>query len=187
MGKLGTWLLALTLVVGAFLLLAAPVPAQAANVSLALYGSSTSGWGNASSSITTPGPTLVVHQGDVVTIMLTSQDGFAHQFLIDYNMNGVSDAGEPMSSAFTSTTTLTFTADTVGTFPYFCLYHPTVMKGTFVVLASNTPSPPPSSVPPPTSSPTASGGNDPTLLVVGAVILVAVVAGVAILVLRRNR
>ena len=119
----------------------ASAPAKAANVPLSLFGSATNGWGTSSTSETNPGPTFTVNQGDTVTITLTSTDGFPHEFLIDYNGNGVADPGEPVSASFTSTATVTFVASQVGTYHYLCLVHPTIMKGTFVVQAAGSPTP----------------------------------------------
>jgi len=154
----------------------ASAPARAANVPLSLYGSAGSGWGTLSTSETNPGPTFTVNQGDSVTISLTSTDGFAHEFVVDYNGNGVADPGEPVSASFTSTTSLTFTANQAGTFQYLCLFHPTFMKGTFVVHGSSST--------PPANNPTDSGS---TLLIVGILVVVVVAVGVSVLVIRRRR
>lgn len=154
----------------------AALPARAANVSLSLYGSYAGGWGTTSASETNPGPTLTVNQGDSVTITVSSTDGFNHQLLIDYNGNGLADPGEPMSTPFSSTTTLTFVADQAGTFHYLCVIHPTAMKGTFVVQGTGSPSP--SNVP---------GDSGGVLVVVGVLIVVVAAAGVSVLVLRRRR
>lgn len=142
-------------------------PAKAANVPYDLFGSATSGWGLTSTSETNPGPALSVNAGDTVTITLHSTDGFPHQLLIDYNGNGVADAGEPVSAQFTTTTTLTFTASQAGTFSYICTVHGAAMKGTFTVQGTGSPS-----------------SSDSTLLIVGIVIGVVVIAGVSVLVLR---
>ncbi len=120
-------------------LFAATAAVQAANVSFTLYGSNTSpniGWGFTSHSETMPGPTLTVNQNDIVTMTLNSDDGLPHQFWIDYNGNGIVDAGEPESPLFTSTTTFTFTATLVGTFTYHCVVHPTMMFGTWTTNAA---------------------------------------------------
>ncbi len=151
-------------------------PARAANVSQNLFGSFASGWGTTSTSETNPGPTLTVNQGDSVTITLTSTDGFTHQFLVDYNGNGIADPGEPMSAAFSTTTTLTFTASQSGTFAYLCLIHPTAMKGTLVVQGTGSPAP--------STSPSASGS---TLVIVGVLVVVVAAVGISILVLRRRQ
>lgn len=148
------------------------VPARAASVPISLYGSSTSGWGTSSTTESNPGPTLKVAQGDSVTVTLHSTDGFSHQFFIDYNGNGALDSGEPVSATFSNATTFTFTASQAGTFTYYCLIHPTVMKGTFVVQGSGT------------SGNSGMGGN--TLLYIGIVLVIVVAVGVAALVMRRR-
>jgi len=160
-------LLVAVLAIG-FVSVAAPT-ARAASVPLSLYGSATAGWGTSSGSESNPGPTLTVNQGDSVTITLHSTDGVEHEFFIDLNNNGVWDTGEPESAAFNSTTTLTFTASQAGTFTYYCLIHPTVMKGTFVV-----------------QSPAAPGMSGNLVLYIGIILVIVVVVGVAVLVLRRR-
>ncbi len=148
-------------------------PARAANVSYDLYGSLASGWGLTTTTETNPGPTLAANVGDTVTITLHSTDGFGHQFLIDLNGNGVADPGEPESSVFTTTTTLTFTVTQAGTFGYLCTIHGSAMTGTFTAHASGTPSPAPSS-----------GYSVSTLVLVGVVLAVVAIAGVSVVVLR---
>ncbi len=161
--------LVLAVVAMGFVSLAA-TPSRAASDSISLYGSATSGWGTSSSSESNPGPTLTVAQGDSVTVSLTSTDGLQHQFFIDLNGNGVFDAGEPESAVFSSTTSFTFTASQAGTFTYYCLIHPTVMKGSFIVQGSTSSSPP--------------SGN--AILYVGIVLVIVVVVGVAALAMRRK-
>lgn len=112
---------------------------RAASVAIALSGSHLTGWGLTKASESIPGPTITVNQNDVVTLSLTSTDGFPHQFLLDYNGNGIADPGEPVSAFFSSTTTLTFTASVAGSFPYICTVHPSAMFGTWTVGAANTP------------------------------------------------
>ncbi len=130
-------LLAAGLLVGVLVL--SVVVTRGASVSISLFGSHTSGWGLTSSSETIPGPTISVNQNDVVTLSLAATDGFQHQFLLDYNGNGVADPGEPVSSVFSSTTQITFTASVAGSFPYICTFHPTVMYGTWNTAGANTP------------------------------------------------
>lgn len=147
----------------------APQPARAASVSYDLYGSAANGWGLTSTTETNPGPALNFNIGDAVTITLHSTDGLPHQLLIDYNGNGAADPGEPLSSQFTSTTTLTFTATQAGSFRYLCTIHGSAMEGTANVQGTGTPS---------------YGSSPSVLLIVGIVIAVAVIAGVSVLVLR---
>jgi hypothetical protein len=113
---------------------------RAATVDITLYGSAggiTSsppyGWGNSSSTITDPGPTLSVSQNDFVNLMLFGQDGLGHEFFIDYNNNSLVDPGEPVSRSFTSSTVFGFNATQTGVFTYRCRFHPSMMHGTFVV------------------------------------------------------
>lgn len=150
-------------------------PARAASDSISLYGSALAGWGTSSTSETNPGPTFTVAQGDSVTITLHSTDGAQHEFLLDYSGNGQADSGEPTSSVFTSTTTLTFVANQAGTFTYYCLFHPGSMKGTFIVTSTTGTNPP--------GSAGVSGG---TLAIIGIVIVAVVAVGVGVLVLRRR-
>ncbi len=98
-----------------------------------LFGTALLGWGFTSGTITSPGPTMTVSQGDLVNLTLTSQDGLPHQFFVDYNGNGSPDAGEPTSPQFSSTINFQFTATLAGGFTYRCVIHPLVMFGTFIV------------------------------------------------------
>lgn len=113
---------------------------RAANVDITLYGSAggiTSsppyGWGNSSSTITDPGPTLSVNQNDFVNLTLFGQDGLGHEFFVDYNNNSLVDPGEPVSPSFTTSIVFGFNATQVGVFTYRCRFHPSMMQGTFVV------------------------------------------------------
>lgn len=156
-----------------FAIVTAP-PVHAASQSIALYGSSTGGWGLSSSAETIPGPKLTVAQGDSVTITLHSSDGLTHEFFIDFNGDGAPSAGEPTSSQFNASTTVpVFTATQAGTFTYYCYFHPNSMKGTFTVTSANTGS-------------SGSGGSLPTLEILGIVVVVVVAIGVAALVLRQR-
>jgi LPXTG-motif cell wall-anchored protein len=147
---------------------------QAASVPITLHGDALMGWGNTSTSITSPGPTLTVHVGDSVTITLISEDDMPHKFLIDYNGDGGSDAGEPESDQFTSQITMpTFTADRAGTFTYLCEFHPGAMRGTIVVLPSDSP-----------ATPT---GGDNTVLYLGIGVVVVAAGAAAVVFLRRRK
>lgn len=110
-----------------------PVGASVHNISL--FGSASQGWGFTPSSISSPGPTIIVVQGDLVNLTLTSQDGLPHRFFVDYNGNGVLDSDEPASPVFSGTINYQFNATTSGTFTYYCQIHPGVMFGTFKVNA----------------------------------------------------
>lgn len=98
------------------------------------------GWGFLSSSVASPGPDITVVQGDTVTITLNSGDSpVTHNWGVDYNGNGIVDAGEPFSGGFSTSTTLTFTATTKpGTYTYWCFIHKGPMTGRFIVAASFT-------------------------------------------------
>ena len=112
----------------------AVLPACGSVDGFALFGSSSKGWGFTSTSMISPGPTIMVLQNSVVNVTLTSADGLQHEFFIDYNGNGVPDADEPMSEPFTNTTSLLVKPSVAGTFKYFCALHPSVMYGTFMVV-----------------------------------------------------
>ena len=114
-------------------------PAKAATRNFTLYGSFLQGWGFTPSSMTSPGPAISVDQGDLVNLTLVSQDGASHQFLVDYNGNGFFDIGEPISGFFSTTIVFQFTADTNGTFTYYCTVHPSIMHGGFTVVPELSP------------------------------------------------
>lgn len=104
-----------------------------------LYGSYVSGWGFSSGSLTSPGPTITVTEGDVVNLTLTNMDtGYyapSHQFLLSYHNSSTPQSDDVVSSFFASgnTIVLSFTANVSGTFTYYCTVHPSPMYGTFVV------------------------------------------------------
>jgi plastocyanin len=116
----------------------------ATTVNITLYGSAGGifnntppiGWGFSATSITRPGPTITINQYDYLNLTLYSQDGFEHQFFVDYNNNSAIDQGEPASPTFSSNTTGTvfgFNATKSGTFTYRCAIHPSMMYGTLIV------------------------------------------------------
>ena len=144
-----------------------------------LYGSAeagSNGWSLNNVSITQPGPTLTVDQGDMVTVDLIAADGMPHTFVVDYDNDSVADAGEPASAQFAGSQVLrfAFTADRAGTFQYFCSIHgASSMRGTIVVRATGGPTPP---------------AGDNTVLIIGGVIIVVVIAAVAAaMVLRKKK
>ncbi len=103
-----------------------------------LYGSNTQGWGSTAANITSPGPTIVVEQGDTVNLTLISE-GITHRFFVSYTNTSSPGSGDPQSSDFTGTVNFQFNAsDTVGTYTYYCYYHPTVMWGYFQVVPTGT-------------------------------------------------
>ena len=98
-----------------------------------LFGSAVEGWGFTADNITSPGPTITVNQGDLVSLTLTSQDGFMHNFFVDYDGDTTPNPGEPKSADFTTTIDYAFTPSTVGGFIYYCQYHKITMHGAFTV------------------------------------------------------
>jgi Dockerin type I domain len=115
------------------------IPRVRATVSFTLIGKivGTAGWGFTKTSISSPGPDLVVAPGDQVTMTLASADpSIFHNWGVDYNNNTVHDPGEPMSVNFDGArnVTLTFTATTTpGTYEYTCFIHLAPMIGHFIV------------------------------------------------------
>ena len=104
-----------------------------------LYGSALHGWGFTSTNITSPGPTIIVEQGDTVNLTLISNDGAQHLFFVSYTNSTSPSSGDPQSASFTGTTHYNFTAnDTVGTYMYRCSIHPSVMYGFFQILPTGT-------------------------------------------------
>ena len=158
----------------------AATDSPAGAVSITLYGSFTApqGWGWAATNITDAGPTLTVHQGDVITFHLFSHDGMTHMLVIDLDNSMTQNLGDQASTSFmnsTVATNFTFTAAKAGTFNYFCGFHPfAAMHGSLVVQAAG-------------GGGGTSGGIDTTLLIGGVVIIVAIVAVVAAIVMRRKR
>lgn len=103
-----------------------------------LYGSVSQGWGF-TTSMSSPGPTIVVEQGDTVNLTLISNDGIMHKFFVSYTNGSSPNLTEPQSSDFTATLSYQFVAtNTVGTYTYGCIYHPITMKGYFQVLPTGT-------------------------------------------------
>jgi len=133
-------LIAMTLLLAVALASTAGIQsARAAVQEFHLYGLSTSGWGFSSTTMDSPGPTITVTVDDVVNLTLTNEDNglYApdHQFLLSYENSSTPQAGDPVSPTFGAGQTIvfTFTANVTGTFTYYCVFHPSVMYGTFVV------------------------------------------------------
>jgi FtsP/CotA-like multicopper oxidase with cupredoxin domain len=105
-----------------------------------LYGSYLQGWGFTASGISSPGPTLVVEQGDTLNLTLISNDGFTHRFFVSYTNSSSANSTEPQSSDFTNTLSYQFVAtNAVGTYTYGCYYHYSMgMKGYFQVVPTGT-------------------------------------------------
>ncbi|MGI0148831.1 MAG: hypothetical protein ACREDF_04800, partial [Thermoplasmata archaeon] len=147
----------------------------ARNVNYPLYGSREAGWGHTNTSLDTPGPTLLVDEGDNVTLTLTSVDGLTHNWYVDYDGDANRDGNEPSSPDFSGNVTWNFTADRNGTFAYrsrFTLDEPQ-MWGLITMR-------PAGSAPPAGTQPSA-------VLVAGAIVLVVAVFAVAALLWRRTR
>lgn len=104
-----------------------------------LYGSYTAGWGFSPDSMTSPGPTITVNEGDVVNLTLTNEDtglyAASHQFLLSYHNSSTPQSDDVVSPFIPSGQTIvfSFTANVSGTFTYYCTVHPLMMYGTFVV------------------------------------------------------
>jgi FtsP/CotA-like multicopper oxidase with cupredoxin domain len=100
-----------------------------------LYGSATKGWGFSANDITSPGPTVVVEQGDTVNLTLISSDGITHKFFVSYTNASSPSSGDPQSPDFSFIAYYNFTAsNTVGTYIYRCSFHPATMWGYFQIV-----------------------------------------------------
>ncbi len=109
-----------------------------------LYGSALDGWGFTNTSITTPGPTLIVEEGVNVTLTLYANDTAAHTWFADYDNSSSVNGGETTSPKFGGTgnpasITYTFNANRAGTFAYRCGFHVTTMWGVLIVLGKPAP------------------------------------------------
>lgn len=112
----------------------------ATTLNFTLYGSYTSGWGFTATTITSPGPTITVEQGDTVNLTLISKDGYTHAFFVSYTNASLPGTGDPLSPDIGSNAVnFQFVAtNTVGTYKYHCLYHPDPMWGYFKVVLTGT-------------------------------------------------
>jgi heme/copper-type cytochrome/quinol oxidase subunit 2 len=101
-----------------------------------LYGSYVQGgWGFTSNNITSPGPMIVVEQGDTVNLTLTSNDGYTHHFFVSYANATTPGTGDPQSQDFSGMVNYSYNAtNAVGTYTYRCYYHPNLMWGYFRVV-----------------------------------------------------
>lgn len=134
MSKKLVLIIAVSLFIGASLVIAKVPKAKATTQSFSLYGSAEAGWGFTPGSMSKPGPLITVSQDDLVNLTLKGEDAFTHRFFVDYNGNQAPDAGEPQSPPFAGTTiNFQFVANTSGTFTYYCTNHPGTMYGTFSV------------------------------------------------------
>lgn len=111
-----------------------------------LYGDALRGWGFNSTTITKPGPTLVVEAGVNVTLTLYAKDGAAHTWFIDYDNSSSVGTGETESPAFGGSgnpdpLNYTLNATGGGTFAYRCGIHLTSMWGMIVIVGKSVPRP----------------------------------------------
>ncbi len=137
--RFGILLLGILLGISGLVVVTAPGARAAPTRSFVLYGDSLDGWGFTKTTITNPGPTLIVNAGDTVSLELFSNDSVTHTWFIDYNNNTAQDTGEPTSGDIKSPTVPTwfnFTADPahVGTWTYRCAVHPEAMHGLIEIL-----------------------------------------------------
>lgn len=121
------------------------VPPQAATVTATytLYANASKGWGFTPGTITEPGPTLTASVGEAVTLRLFANDApTTHNWFLALDGGSSPTSGEPSSADFSSSTVPAFYNFTVpnhvGTFTYRCRIHPTLMTGTFVIVAAPT-------------------------------------------------
>ncbi len=153
-----------------------PTPEKAVTITLYASFTAPAGWGRGPNNITEPGPSLTVDQGAVVTFQLFANDSTSHQLIIDVDNSHSNNSGDGWSYPFSSKTTaatFTYTANTAGTFSYFCNVHGyNAQHGTFVVNAAQAPPAP---------------AGDNTLLIAGGVIVVVVVIGVAAAAMRMRK
>jgi plastocyanin len=120
----------------------APAPVRAADFTL--YGSAGAGWGFTPGSISSPGPTLTVTQGEMVHLSLFAADGAPHSWCIDYSGNNACEAGENESAVFSSMTIplshMFIATGAPGTYNYVCGVHGGfVMRGLFRITAAVNP------------------------------------------------
>lgn len=136
------WLLATTLVVflAAFVATTQIHGAKAATTrNFTLYGTYLQGWGFTATSISSPGPTIMVEQGDTINLTLISNDGITHRFFVSYTNSSSPSSGDPESQDFSGTLNYQFAAtNATGTYTYHCYHHPNVMYGYFQVVPTGT-------------------------------------------------
>jgi len=107
--------------------------------SFTLYGNAFGGWGLTPQTISSPGPTIKVEQGDTVNLTLISSDGFTHKFFLSYTNSTSPTSGDNQSQDFADTTNYQFVAGTaVGTYEYRCVHHPETMWGYFEIVPTGT-------------------------------------------------
>ncbi|OGS47712.1 MAG: hypothetical protein A3K66_02245 [Euryarchaeota archaeon RBG_16_67_27] len=145
----------------------ATVPVAAPPGVVVLFGN-LRGWGFSPDSLSTPGPTLTLSEGESIELLIIGYGGafpVRHDFYVDWDRNGAPGPGDTVSADVRGNSTrLTLRGEHVGTFTYFCAYHPSTMFGAVVVTGASP-----------------AGGLDPLLLGGIGVAAVAVVAGVVLL------
>ncbi len=119
-----------------------PDPAATPAWPYTLYGNALTGWGPTATTITKPGPTLVVTTGESLDLHLFSADGQTHNWTVDVNNDSQVQASEPQSGYFNATTGPIWFNFTVtlapGVYTYRCGFHPSNMWGELVVQAAPT-------------------------------------------------
>lgn len=106
---------------------------------LTLYGAFSQGWSSTATNMTSPGPRIVVEQGDSINLTLISQDGLTHRFFVSYTNTSSPGSSDPQSIDFSATSNFVFNAsNAVGTYKYYCYYHPSPMWGYFEVVPTGT-------------------------------------------------
>ncbi len=137
--------------------------ASGATIPLNLHGTAAGGWGYTFSAITSPGPRITVTQGDTVTISLFSDDTLGHQFWLDTNNDSTVQGSEPLSAAFTGSTSITVTPSQMpaagATSKYYCTIHPGTMYGYWTVQAPPPPGTPAVSIDSPVAGSRWTGGS----------------------------
>ena len=116
-------------------------PAPVSGADFTLYGAAGAGWGFTPTTISSPGPTLTVTQGEMVHLSLFSADGAPHSWCIDYSGNNACEAGENESAVFSSMTIpashMFIVTGAPGTYNYVCGVHGgLVMNGLFRIVAA---------------------------------------------------
>jgi len=104
------------------------------------------GWGTTQTTVTSPGPTIIVNAGQTSSIQLGSADGAGHNWAIDYNnacttAGCTTMAGDPISPMFSTTTLLNFTftpTTKAGNYTYWCFIHFGAMHGTIQIKQQGT-------------------------------------------------
>jgi hypothetical protein len=105
---------------------------------ITLVGFASTGWNGSTSN---PNPRILVVPGDTVTVLLSSGDGVTHRFVVDVDGDGkiLNPICPPdkCSGTFPPSTMYPFTVDfAIGTYTYYCPFHPSSMFGIFLVVTA---------------------------------------------------